>query len=510
MNAIIRIALSAVLCVTASSGEVTAAGTDIQGLTHVYYDPTDEIIANPERGIFHHLEYRDSDRNALTIGYLSRCRADGITLLFTVYVLDAFRDGGDISEDYLSRIRDNMETLRKGGAKTVLRFCYSYSENDYPRDMPWNVTKRHIEQLTPVLREYSDVIALLEAGFVGSWGEWYYTDNYGFQPSYSQYGPRRQLLEALLEAMPADRFVSVRYPAAKLGCLQIGYNDSITAVTAYDGSMKSRIGFHNDCFLANDDDMGTFNRNPNYRQYWKRESLYSPMGGETCTDPNSYTEQMNAEQDFAAYHWSYLNEDYHPGTISEWRDNGFLNTIARKLGYRFVLEEGHFTAEPRAGEDMRVVLRVSNEGWAAPFNPRPVQLVMVPVASSGQSYVLPIDADPRFWLPGQVTEVDATVTLPADMEPGEYRLCLNLPDASPSIAGVPEFSIRLANAGIWDAASGYNRLCSVNVGSPAGIGSVMSDISDGAVELYDLWGRSAGYDPAPGLYVGAGRKLVLH
>jgi hypothetical protein len=402
-----------------------------------------------------------------------------------------------------------MEVLRKGGAKTVLRFCYSYSETDYPRDMPWEVTKRHIEQLKPILSEYSDVIALMEAGFVGSWGEWYYTDNYIFEPKYSQYGPRRDVLDALLDALPSDRFVSVRYPAAKLGCLQIGYNDSITVETAYDGSIKSRIGFHNDCFLANDDDMGTFNRNPNYRQYWKNESLYTPMGGETCADPNSLTEQLNAEQNFAAYHWSYLNQDYHQGVISEWRSNGFLNTIARKLGYRFVLQECHHTTEPRAGSDMRIVLRVANEGWAAPFNPRPVQLVLTSVESPQQRYVIPIDTDPRFWSPGKETEIDTTVMLSADMIPGEYNMYLNMPDARSTIADVPEFSIRLANANIWDDATGYNKLGTVTVLDAAGLETVQIDALSGDGCLYDLNGRRICDDPMPGLYVGAGRKLVL-
>lgn len=96
-----------------------------------------------------------------------------------------------ISDDFLQRIKNNMEALRAGGAKSVLRFAYTSSESDKPWDAPWSITKQHIEQLKPILQEYADVIYVLEAGFVGVWGEWYYTDNYNFSPGKDEYGLRR-------------------------------------------------------------------------------------------------------------------------------------------------------------------------------------------------------------------------------------------------------------------------------------------------------------------------------
>jgi len=48
--------------------------------------------------------------------------------------------------------------------------------------------------------------------------------------------------------------------------------------------------------------------------------------------------------------------------------------------------------------------------------------------------------------------------LPSTVEPGTYQLLLNLPDPEPTLKGRPEYSIRLANAGVWEAATGYNNL----------------------------------------------------
>jgi hypothetical protein len=51
--------------------------------------------------------------------------------------------------------------------------------------------------------------------------------------------------------------------------------------------------------------------------------------------------------------------------------------------------------------------------------------------------------------------VDAA--LPA-LAPGAYDLLLHLPDASPRLRERPAYAVRLANAGVWEAATGLNAL----------------------------------------------------
>lgn len=429
------------------------------GRATMRFNPTDSIFPNPERGLFHHLQFRASTRNYITDEYLAGCRANGITLLYTAYILDSHRDGSPISSDYLALIRRNMETMRRGGVKGIVRFCYSMAETEKPWDLPLDATLKHIAQLKPLLQEYHDVIAVLEAGFIGAWGEWYYTDNYVFQPKLTDYQLRGKVVAALLDALPSDRCVSVRYPEAKLGVLQIAVKDSLTAATAHKGDPRSRIGFHNDCFLANSDDMGTYGGNRDYRRYVAGESRFTPMGGETCADYNSYSEEENAREAFRTYHWSYLNEDYHPGTISEWRDSGFLSEVARKLGYRLVLDEVSVPERVQRGRECEVRIALQNHGWAAPFNPRPVELVLVNSRNPAHSFTFPLNVDPRTWQPGARIEIVEKLKLPSTIPAGEYILSLNLPDASPALRHRPEYSIRLANDGaMWDAATGHNRL----------------------------------------------------
>jgi hypothetical protein len=44
------------------------------------------------------------------------------------------------------------------------------------------------------------------------------------------------------------------------------------------------------------------------------------------------------------------------------------------------------------------------------------------------------------------------------MAPGVYRAALALPDPEPRLAGKAEYAIRLANRGVWQAATGDNAL----------------------------------------------------
>jgi hypothetical protein len=48
--------------------------------------------------------------------------------------------------------------------------------------------------------------------------------------------------------------------------------------------------------------------------------------------------------------------------------------------------------------------------------------------------------------------------LPSDLEPGPYEVLLNLYNPELGLARRPEYSIRLANANVWEAATGYNNL----------------------------------------------------
>ena len=142
------------------------------GLVTVTYQGTDENFPNPERGFYVASEVYEADGRGLSDASMRAARLQGRTLFLLEFHMGAYVQS-DISEEYLQTIRAKFESLRKGGVKSILRFCYSngYSEADKPWDATPEQVNKHLEQLRPIIREFSDVIMVVQAGFIGSWGE---------------------------------------------------------------------------------------------------------------------------------------------------------------------------------------------------------------------------------------------------------------------------------------------------------------------------------------------------
>ena len=224
-------------------------------------------------------------------------------------------------------------------------------------------------------------------------------------------------------------------------------SDTLTAATAHNGSALSRIGAYNDCFGASDDDYGTFTET-NSRPFWKGDTRYTFMGGETC-NVSDFCKCQASLKDMEDYHWSYLNIDYNKSVLNRWRKDGCFDEITRRLGYRIVLEKVKHTPTPEAGKPYTVVLYLRNDGFSAFQNPRDARLVFV--ADNGEKTLFDLGSDPRTWHPGS-HRIEASITLPS----AKGTLYLHLAD--PLLADRAEYSAALANEGVWDSKTGYNKL----------------------------------------------------
>jgi len=101
---------------------------------------------------------------------------------------------------------------------------------------------------------------------------------------------------------------------------------------------------------------------------------------------------------------------------------------------------------------MELTLRVRNDGCAAPFNTRPVHVVL---SNATTRLDAKLSVDARRWEPGE-EKVSVKLSIPSKVPRGSYRLSLALPDDAASLAGRPEYAVRFANPGIWDAKEGVN------------------------------------------------------
>jgi hypothetical protein len=457
-------ALAAAAVVAATTPAAATAPRPAPVPTVVSYQEDESVITNPARGFYRHTETHSradgSGWTPLTTSALEGFRAEGASQILRVVYLERYV-GADLDAALLDALTADFATARAAGVSIILRFAYAQG-GDWPYsppygDAPLERVLAHIEQLTPVLRANADVIAVVQNGFVGLWGEGYYTDHFVADPANpgvvtdADWAARTVVVDALLEALPQSRMVQVRTMLSKQRAFGVpsGEAGALPAEQAYDGSALARVGHHNDCFLASPDDFGTFLSDPITldQEYLAAETRFLPMGGETCTVNPPRSEWDSASAELARYHYSYLNRDYNQDVLNSWGQEN-LTEVAKRLGYRFVLEQSRVVS----GTDPSLEIVVRNEGWAAPYNPRPVSVVLD--GASG-SVTVPLDVDARTWAP----EESVTLTVPLDAVPaGRYTASLALPAAEPSIAADPRFAIRTANAGTWDAERGVNRL----------------------------------------------------
>jgi hypothetical protein len=405
----------------------------------IQFEPssTSESFRNPERGYYtgYHLR-RGADASSIYDA--------GYTLAIAIVNLEDYRDRS-LDSTVLEQIDEGFDEARDAGIKLVVRFVYN---DGYQPDATKDRILRHISQLTPVLRDNYDVIAVLQAGFIGAWGEWHSSTN-GLD---DDTGAHAQILAALLSALPSSRSVQVRTPMDK-NAYRAGATSSSEA---YSGSSRSRLGHHNDCFLATDSDYGTY-ASPvsTWKAYTAADTLYVPMGGETCRVYQPRTDCASAVAEMERHHWTYLNRAYKASVIDGWISQGCEGDIKRRLGYRLGLRRVAHSEETAPGGVLHLEMDIRNYGFAAPFNRRPVEVVL----SRGTTRLVARLAFDARRLPGGVkTTVSTDLRVPANIAEGTYTLSVRMPDASSRLAGDPRYAIRLANSGSWDAATGDNVL----------------------------------------------------
>ncbi len=422
------------------------------------YTASSAVISNPERGFFKFT----SSNSQLNQTELTNYRLNNnITLLYRNYKLNDFKTS-PISATYLASMQSDFDKLRNAGLKCILRFTYSSSTSDAPRDASKAIILSHIEQLRPYFTANADVIAAVQAGFIGTWGEWFYTSQEEFGGwGYNQtnltttnINNRKEVVNALLNALPLNRTVQLRKPAFK----QDLYSSSALANSqAFNESSIARIGHHNDCFLASSDDNGTYDDVTSEYPYLAQETKFVPMGGETCALNSPRSDCATAVFEMNKFHWSYLNLDYYPEVITGFETQSCFTDIQKNLGYRFQLQTAVLPTAVALGTQLPITLKIKNLGFAAPFNERNAYIILKNLTTN-QVYPILMNADPRLWLgPNEIT-ITENLTLPANLITGNYKMYLHLPDLSPSLAGRSEYAIRFANENVWESITGYNNL----------------------------------------------------
>lgn len=431
--------------------------------TNKSYIASTAIFPNPNRGFYKFTSasssgtYSGLNQTTLT----SFRQSNNITLIYREFRLEAFINS-PISAAYLTNMQSDFDKIRNAGLKAIIRFTYSNSESASQRDASKATILSHLLQLKPLLQANVDVISVMQAGFIGVWGEWYYTSQADFggggyngsSLTTTNINNRRDVVEAMLNALPSSRMIQLRTPAFKRAMYS---TTALLDSQGFSGTNPARIGHYNDCFLASSDDYGTYVNTTIEYPYLAQETKFVPMGGETCALNSPRSDCASALLEMAKFHWSFLNLDYNLDVINGFQTNSCFTDIQKKLGYRFELTTATFPQAVSLGTPLSLTIKLKNVGFATPFNEVHAYIVLKNT-NTNQTFPILMNTDPRLWVGPNELTLSENLTLPNTLTTGTYQMYLYLPDNSASIANRPEYAIRFANESVWDSATGYNNL----------------------------------------------------
>ena len=450
--------------VLANSSFDLSINTTFSTQTVIYTADNTTIFANPERGFQRFTTNTNSDgtyrfiNQSQIIGW--RTGVDKVTVIYRYIMLTEFINNDSIiSNTYLSNLQTDFDRIRNAGLKVILRPAYTVEYT--PEVQPNKQTiLNHITQLSSVINSNDDIIVSVQSGFIGVYGEWYYTEGsveFGDEGTISpaQWLNRKDVVDSMLFNFNSSIPIQVRYAEAKR---EMYGSATLNDVTAFQNTPTARVGFYNDAFLNNYGDMGTYDVNSQCENpfgtvdydFVANSAQYLPMNGETnglnSCNSGFRTTGGNAVVELNALNFSTLNRGYSPDVWDGWISQGYYDEIARNLGYR--LQLNYITLV--VGDTIDFTMNISNVGYGNILTPKNVYLIFK--NNLGVEYPKLLTVDPRFWTSTQTI----SQSLINDIPNGEYDLFLHISDIN--LETRPEYNIRLANIGTWDDITGYNDL----------------------------------------------------
>ena len=401
------------------------------------YEISNDIFPNPERGFIRTMIVH-SNGLALDPAQLRTFHNQNISLILRFFYLEAFKTEA-ISATELALIQGDLDKIRDAGLKAILRF--GYTDDMAGTDAAYAIIAQHIDQLQPIFETNKDVIAFVQAGFIGAYGEWHTSSN-----GLATIENEKKVLTKLLTALPMGIMVQVRTPGVK----QQIFNTilPVSNEIAFSAEGRARVGHHNDCFLSGGTDNGTYNNLDADKQYISNEALYVPTGGETCPPTDSYNPTcMEGRNAMKLLKWTYLNLDWYPATINAWRSAGCFDEFQTNLGYRLALVSAKTPVRGAVNGNAAITVNIINKGYAPFYNKKNSYLVFKNKVG-GQFYEIKLNVDLRDCKPSATLAINESVGL-AGIPAGDYDLYLRIADGNTNLKSRIEYSVRLANTDIW-------------------------------------------------------------
>jgi hypothetical protein len=457
--------------------------------------------------------------------HLSALRADRVTVLDANIYLNDYVDSPELPQPFVDELSRALRVVREAGLKIILRIVYAdastpmLTEENYMRHI------EQVGDVITENADIVESLDAGILGPWGEWhndDDYVMVDDVSYlreeRPEYAsgtpttdidspQQGARRyRLIKQLLDHTPDTIPISIRYVEFLMEIEALAGNPP-AGTSALTLAQRDRLGLHDDSFVSfalSHTRAGGWA--DTFSPYWDPGRTYDQVGdvaahanhletsyggdvmqhGETSwypddgyefgsdDDPLTMTRVIDAGARLAlseseARKVTLVNRSWHVRHLDFWKDTRLrasgndpaesaYTRLDRKLGYRLRLDTVELTTAAQRGDTVSIKAHIYNDGYAGIIRPRPVFAVF---DNGANRYDIELtDVDARTWRSGH-NILDASVTLPAGMVAGEYAVALWLPDGYEDLRGIPQYSVRFANKGIWCGSKGYNYLGTV-------------------------------------------------
>ena len=424
-----------------------------------YADVAEEdisVIKNPEGGFYKNVEIElqqnseDFTEFEKKIDEINENDKD-VSLILLKLNLKNFVQKYEISEKKIEDINKYFSIIRENGYKVIFRVVYD-SEGEKNPEPEVDIILKQIEQLENVYTSNKDIIFVVEAGFLGSNGEW----KNGRYDGYAE--ERNKVIKKMLEVIPQEIQINFRKPSFITDYLES--KNTVNSQNAYSSEIIARLGLYNSGYLSSETDDDTYQRIDRTENLkWQNlQTQYTIFGGSVRDWKSSYNDLENAINDMFSRHCTYLNKDDDKNVIEKWkstvytgneelynRKSGYIY-IQNHLGYRLLLTDAEINGT-EIGENSEVSINLKNIGFGNIIKEKKISLIYI---NSTNTYEIETDIDIRKNLQNQNYTLKIDESLPENMDAGEYNVYLRISEPYESLKENSNYYVKLVNKNIWD------------------------------------------------------------
>ena len=314
------------------------------GTTAVYADITEEdisIVKNPDRGLYKlvQVELQNEEENfddfEKKVDEINENDKEVSLILLELNLKNHVQEN-NISKNKITEINKYFSIIRKNGYKVIFRVVYDSVGQTNP-EPEFNIILQHMDDLKEIYTTNKDIIFVVEAGFLGTNGEW-------INGKYDKYmTEKNKIIEKLLEIVPEEIQISFRKPTYITDYLSS--KNTVTESNAFSTDIISRFGLYNSGYLESENDSDTYNKLERTEsiEWQKLQTKYTSFGGEVKNWKSNYNDLENAIKDMFTRHCTYLNKNADENVMEKWKGTLYTGTeeiYNRKSGYVYI--QNHF------------------------------------------------------------------------------------------------------------------------------------------------------------------------